>query len=102
MSQLTRAVLGSCGLMVGWNIAPPPPGPTTRKLPGRESAHTAAAKRSTVARTRRAMEAIFLVTFLYLPLFALLFCQKHSPLSIPFELSSEKLFLTGLVWIGPK
>src|SRR6266404_9978540 len=36
MSQLTRAVLGSWGLIVGWNIAPPPPGPTTLKSPGRE------------------------------------------------------------------
>src|SRR5438270_9932246 len=97
MSQLTRAVLGSCGLMVGWNMAPPPPGPTTRKLPGRESAHAAAAKRSTVARTRRAMEAIFLVTFLYLPLFALLFCQKHFPLSIPFRTFVRKPLLAGPV-----
>src|SRR5256885_13597038 len=99
MSQLTRAVLGSCGLMVGWNMAPPPPGPTTRKLPGRESAHTAAAKRSTVARTRKAMETIFLVTLFYLPLFALLFCQKHSTLSIPFRTFARKLVLTGLVWL---
>jgi hypothetical protein len=30
MSQATKTTLGSCGLMVGRNMAPPPPGPTTR------------------------------------------------------------------------
>jgi hypothetical protein len=35
MSQLTSTVFGSWGLMVGWNIAPPPPGPMIWKLPGR-------------------------------------------------------------------
>src|SRR3989442_4539922 len=35
MSQLSNTVFGSCGLMVGWNIAPPPPGPIIWKLPGR-------------------------------------------------------------------
>src|SRR6266850_5469901 len=35
MSQLSNTVFGSCGLMVGWNIAPPPPGPMIWKLPGR-------------------------------------------------------------------
>ena len=35
MSHEMSTVLVSCGLMVGLNIAPPPPGPITRKLPGR-------------------------------------------------------------------
>src|SRR4029450_13208337 len=46
MSQLTSTVFGSWGLMVGWNIAPPPPGPMIWKLPGRGAlpliAHTMA------------------------------------------------------------
>ena len=37
MSQAMSTVLVSCGLMVGWNIAPPPPGPMTRKSPGRSA-----------------------------------------------------------------
>src|SRR6202795_618985 len=45
MSQAINTVLESCGLMVGWNIAPPPPGPMMRKSPGRSAAapakHTA-------------------------------------------------------------
>ena len=35
MSHEMSTVLVSCGLIVGLNIAPPPPGPITRKLPGR-------------------------------------------------------------------
>ena len=35
MSHEISTVLVSWGLMVGLNIAPPPPGPITRKLPGR-------------------------------------------------------------------
>ena len=38
MSQERRTVFGSCGLMVGLNIAPPPPGPMMRKPPGRNAA----------------------------------------------------------------
>src|SRR5579864_2635998 len=34
MSQETSTVFGSCGLIVGLNIAPPPPGPMMRKPPG--------------------------------------------------------------------
>ena len=34
MSQEISTVLGSCGLMVGLNMAPPPPGPMTRKSSG--------------------------------------------------------------------
>ena len=37
MSHEMSTVLVSCGLMVGLNIAPPPPGPITRKLPGRSA-----------------------------------------------------------------
>src|SRR6266478_877437 len=37
VSQEISTVLASCGLMVGLNMAPPPPGPMTRKLPGRSA-----------------------------------------------------------------
>src|ERR1700730_16523269 len=39
MSHETRTVLGSCGLMVGLNIAPPPPGPRPESLPGARRGH---------------------------------------------------------------
>lgn len=35
MSQEINTVFGSWGLMVGLNMAPPPPGPRIRKSPGR-------------------------------------------------------------------
>ena len=37
MSQETSTVFASWGLMVGLNIAPPPPGPMTRNPPGRSA-----------------------------------------------------------------
>ena len=44
MSQDTRTVLRSCGLMVGLNMAPPPPGPKTLKFPGRSAKAAPASK----------------------------------------------------------
>src|SRR5947207_2128458 len=41
MSQEIKTVFVSCGLTVGLNIAPPPPGPMTRKSPGRSAANVA-------------------------------------------------------------
>ncbi len=38
MSHEMRTVLVSSGLTVGLNMAPPPPGPMTRKSPGRSAA----------------------------------------------------------------
>ena len=71
MSQLTRTVLGSCGLIVGWNIAPPPPGPMILKSPGRES--PPAASNRTVRATRRRKKIIYFLSLLSLPLFRFLF-----------------------------
>src|SRR5215471_2090277 len=56
ISQLTSTVSMSCGLTVGWNMAPPPPGPTTVNPPGRslppptaKTAHTRHTRRNTIA-----------------------------------------------------
>src|SRR3981081_1059601 len=49
MSQAIRTVLVSCGLTVGKNCAPPPPGPITRKSPGpAPQQHSSAATNSPI------------------------------------------------------
>src|SRR5215471_3696686 len=50
MSHETRTVLGSCGLIVGLNIAPPPPGPSTSKSPGRTAKANPARQRKRITR----------------------------------------------------
>src|SRR5215467_8045604 len=67
MSQLTRTVSMSWGLTVGWNIAPPPPGPTIRKLPGRSSAPVAETARIAYRRNER------IITLFYFRLLSLRF-----------------------------
>src|SRR6266480_1071622 len=52
MSQLSSTVFGSWGLMVGWNIAPPPPGPMISKFPGRCAAPLIATRRVRVSRNK--------------------------------------------------
>jgi len=42
MSHEMSTVLASCGLTVGLNMAPPPPGPMMRKWPGRSAAKVVA------------------------------------------------------------
>src|SRR5450756_2345349 len=42
MSQRTRTVPGSCGLMVGMNCAPPPPGPIRLQPSGAQAIEAAA------------------------------------------------------------
>src|SRR6266446_6109828 len=71
MSQLTRAVLGSWGLIVGWNIAPPPPGPIILKSPGRES--LAPNRKANRATWRKKANAYF--PLLSLSLFRFLFVR---------------------------
>src|SRR5262249_1026402 len=48
MSQEINTVLGSCGLMLGLNIAPPPPGPMTLKSPGRAANANPASREQTI------------------------------------------------------
>src|SRR5215472_225986 len=48
MSHETSTVLGSCGLIVGLNIAPPPPGPSTSKSPGRTAKANPARQRKRI------------------------------------------------------
>src|ERR1700676_2570928 len=74
MSQLTRTVSGSCGLIVGWNIAPPPPGPMILKSPGRESPPSASI--SAVRATRRRKKIIYFFSLLSFLLFRFLFGRK--------------------------
>src|SRR5215467_12390358 len=62
MSQLTKTVFKSCGLTVGWNIAPPPPGPMTLKLPGRASPKPLSNK-SNPKNARRKKSAISFLCF---------------------------------------
>src|SRR5690242_4261086 len=73
MSQLTSTVLRSCGLTVGWNMAPPPPGPITRKLPGRASPLPLVRRRN--ARSARRKKSV--ISFLCFPyhLFRFLSCR---------------------------
>src|SRR3954453_3137424 len=59
MSHEIRTVLTSCGLMVGLNMAPPPPGPIIRKSPGRSDNPFAGAN---VTKTRR-RSALFIGPF---------------------------------------
>src|SRR5712671_4244090 len=71
ISQLTRAVLVSWGLIVGWNIAPPPPGPITLKSPGRGS--LAPSRNANRATTRKKANAYF--PLLSLTMFRFLFVR---------------------------
>src|SRR5438309_5487159 len=68
MSQLSNTVFGSCGLMVGWNIAPPPPGPIIWKLPGRGSLPLKEKRTANVSRTKNS-------TIRCLPLLSLSFLR---------------------------
>src|SRR6266478_4591771 len=52
MSQEISTVLTSCGLMVGLNMAPPPPGPMTLKSPGRSADALDKQGRQKLVRTR--------------------------------------------------
>src|ERR1700722_5141980 len=90
MSQLTKTVLGGCGLMVGWNMAPPPPGPMILKSPGREP--PASARMSTARATRRRKKIIYFFSLLSIPLFRFLFGRK-------FVLCQTPL---GLLNLGPQ
>src|SRR6185312_5796337 len=81
MSQEIRTVLGSCGLTVGLNIAPPPPGPTTWKSPGR-----AAKAAPTRRKKQRRWRAMFRIRY-----FRLLSFVFALPLSgKAFKLSTAK------------
>jgi hypothetical protein len=53
MSQEIKMVLGSCGLIVGLNIAPPPPGPMTRNPPGRSAKAAVKQAITTMAGSKR-------------------------------------------------
>src|SRR5215471_21814701 len=53
MSQEMRTVFVSSGLMVGLNIAPPPPGPMMRKSPGRSAARVDAHTATRIAGRKR-------------------------------------------------
>src|SRR5579859_1428155 len=83
MSQLTRTVFRSCGLTVGWNMAPPPPGPTTRKLPGRGESPAPFAKARNPRSARRKKSVISFLCFPYHS-FRFLSWQNPLALSIPF------------------
>src|SRR3984957_816722 len=78
MSQATRTVLGSCGLTTGRNMAPPPPGPTIVKFPGRW-ANAAVIKVSARAKLK-AKRVMSVLPSLLGSVEA--FCQKGSRLSI--------------------
>src|SRR6185437_1418530 len=58
MSQEIRTVSGSCGSTVGLNIAPPPPGPTMRKPPGRDCALTTPQQSAKATTPRKIMRCI--------------------------------------------
>src|SRR6266478_572367 len=79
MSQLTSAIFGSWGLIVGWNIAPPPPGPITLKSPGRGSLPPSRRANKAI---RRKKETNVFFPLLSLLLFRLSFCQNCFALSI--------------------
>src|SRR5437763_16925969 len=83
MSQLTRIVFRSCGLTVGWNMAPPPPGPRTLKLPGRGASPLPLARRKNPRSPRRKKSAISFLCFPY-HLFRFLSWQNPLALSILF------------------
>src|SRR5882724_2780423 len=99
MSQLSNTVFGSCGLIVGWNIAPPPPGPMIWKLPGRGALPLKEKRIVNVSRTKNS-------TIRYFPLLSLSFlrflfgrnallCQSP-PRLIGFERFSQSRHLPGL------
>src|SRR5260221_3371273 len=75
MSQLTKTVFGSWGLIVGWNIAPPPPGPIILKLPGRSS--VGVAKASAANAIRRRSNTIGFFPLLSLTSFRFLFGRMY-------------------------
>src|SRR6267154_4129395 len=75
MSQLTKTVFGSWGLIVGWNIAPPPPGPIILKLPGRSS--VGVAKASAASAIRRRSNTIGFFPLLSLAFFRFLFGRMY-------------------------
>src|SRR2546427_4235466 len=92
MSQLTRTVFGSWGLIVGWNIAPPPPGPMILKSPGRKSLPLANISTATASRKRK--KIIYFFPLLSFPLFRFLFSQNHllcQSLEAPLYFESQKL-----------
>src|SRR5215475_13126068 len=66
--------------MVGWNMAPPPPGPMIVKLPGRCSNGTANVRAATTIRRRENTISYF--PLLSLALFSFLFWQNFFALSI--------------------
>src|SRR5882724_3955120 len=75
MSQLSSTVFGSWGLMVGWNIAPPPPGPMISKFPGRCVLPLIATRRIRVSRNKNDIIVAFLC-FLY-HFFAFFLAEIH-------------------------
>src|SRR5262249_16786446 len=83
MSQLTRTVFASWGLIVGWNIAPPPPGPIILKLPGRSS--DGIAKASATSAIRRTRKFNLLLSFAFVHVCSLAFCQNLLAFSIPMR-----------------
>src|SRR5947207_9114649 len=96
MSQLSSTVFGSWGLMVGWNIAPPPPGPMISKFPGRCALPLIATKRVSVSRNKN--KTIRCFPLLSLSFLRLLFgrnallCQSSALASDPGERVGEGYF----------
>src|SRR5881275_1384068 len=105
MSQLTRIVFRSCGLTVGWNMAPPPPGPRTLKLPGRGASPLPLARRKYPRSPRRKKSAIafLIICFAFFLGRILLLCQSFSSLfrskmALGFDLQEpDSIFVVHLL-----
>src|SRR5262249_30481058 len=85
MSQFTKTVFRSCGLTVGWNMAPPPPGPITLKLPGRGVSPLPLPRRRNAKSAFRRKSAISFLCFPYHS-FLFLYWQTSFALSILLSL----------------
>src|SRR6266478_8225096 len=92
MSQLIKTVSGSWGLIVGWNIAPPPPGPMILKSPGRVSPPSANMSAATARRRRK--KIIYFFPLLSISLLRFPFGRNHvlcQSLEAPLDFESQKL-----------
>ena len=94
MSHEIKTVLGSCGLMVGLNIAPPPPGPIARKSAGGRAALESPQESTKATSVRIAARYIFYSLANY---FSELLCgqKKSGQVGVPHpdyesEQSSQK------------